>query len=302
MPAPSPPPQGAPEEEVLAYDKANMWVGKIAQAKAESEKAVFLRVFWLYWPEELPMGRQPYHGDRELIMSNAMDIIDAQSIACAAEVSHWDERDDDHDSNQKERFWRQTLDVSKLGPKSQGGLSELRKHCKCNGYYNPDRTMYKCNAENCGLWLHEECLINDTLEGLWGLYKEGELEKDLDDWAAELTKSLSVVERASQFVRKRVEGAVDEIKREIAAQINNGVEKKKSKLKKKSDHVKPWSGKLEVTILAPASESGIGGVLATVKRLATSRSTKQKNPKEAVLPEKEWTIKLRCLRCDRPLD
>jgi hypothetical protein len=41
---------------------------------------VYARVYWMYWPEELPpgthdgkkivQGRQPYHGMHELIASN----------------------------------------------------------------------------------------------------------------------------------------------------------------------------------------------------------------------------------------
>jgi hypothetical protein len=56
------------------------WVGRIIDIRASDAQNVFARVFWLYWPEELPSGtvlegkkvrgRQPYHGKHELIASN----------------------------------------------------------------------------------------------------------------------------------------------------------------------------------------------------------------------------------------
>jgi hypothetical protein len=62
--------------------------------RAKDNQHVYLRLFWLYWPDELPSGRQPYHGANEFIMSNAMDIVDAMTVAGPAEVTHWDEQED----------------------------------------------------------------------------------------------------------------------------------------------------------------------------------------------------------------
>lgn len=52
----------------------------ILEIRALDQKHVFARVFWMYWPEELPadtmdgrkriQGWQPYHGRDELIASN----------------------------------------------------------------------------------------------------------------------------------------------------------------------------------------------------------------------------------------
>lgn len=68
----------------------------------------------MYRPEDLPNGRQPYHGESELIASNHMAIIDALSVQDTANVIHWD--DDPNKSNwpmKDQLFWRQTLDVEK---------------------------------------------------------------------------------------------------------------------------------------------------------------------------------------------
>lgn len=60
--------------------KADYWVARILEVRASDEHHVYARVYWMYWPEELPLGtldgkkqiagRQPYHGQHELIASN----------------------------------------------------------------------------------------------------------------------------------------------------------------------------------------------------------------------------------------
>lgn len=55
------------------------WVAKILEIRASDELHVYARIYWMYWPEELPpgtvdginrvKGRQPYHGQDELIAS-----------------------------------------------------------------------------------------------------------------------------------------------------------------------------------------------------------------------------------------
>lgn len=56
------------------------WVARILEIRASDEHHVYARVYWMYWPDELPVGttdgrkpvsgRQPYHGQNELIASN----------------------------------------------------------------------------------------------------------------------------------------------------------------------------------------------------------------------------------------
>lgn len=60
--------------------KADYWVARILEVRASDEHHVYARVYWMYWPEELPLGtldgkkqisgRQPYHGQHELVASN----------------------------------------------------------------------------------------------------------------------------------------------------------------------------------------------------------------------------------------
>jgi hypothetical protein len=56
------------------------WVAKLLEIRAADEHHVYARIYWMYWPDELPpntldgkrtlSGRQFYHGRNELIASN----------------------------------------------------------------------------------------------------------------------------------------------------------------------------------------------------------------------------------------
>jgi hypothetical protein len=56
------------------------WVARILEIRASDEHHVYARIYWMYWPDEIPagshdgkksvQGRQPYHGKLELIASN----------------------------------------------------------------------------------------------------------------------------------------------------------------------------------------------------------------------------------------
>jgi hypothetical protein len=88
-------------------------MGRVLEVRAGDASHVYLRVYWLYRPEDLPRGRQSHHGDSELIASNHMDIIEALSVADRAEVVHWDEDPDADWPMRDQLFWRQTLDIEK---------------------------------------------------------------------------------------------------------------------------------------------------------------------------------------------
>lgn len=56
------------------------WVARLLEVRASDELHVYARIYWMYSPDELPAGtvdgkktisgRQPYHGQNELIASN----------------------------------------------------------------------------------------------------------------------------------------------------------------------------------------------------------------------------------------
>lgn len=88
-----------------------LWVAAVVEVRAQSPWNVWAKVEWFYRPDELPVGRQPYHGKREVIKSPVQDIISAHTVAGHADVTHWEEMDDSQDADGIDGlFWRQTYD------------------------------------------------------------------------------------------------------------------------------------------------------------------------------------------------
>ncbi|KAJ4402810.1 hypothetical protein N0V85_005235 [Neurospora sp. IMI 360204] len=145
------------------------WVARILEIRARDEHHVFARVYWMYWPDELPAktrdrkriveGRQPYHGMGELIASNHMDIINVVSVTEPAIVKHWFEENDEE--TQDSLYWRQAYDV-----RSQE-LSTVELVCGCNTPANPDKLLVGCSSESCKKWLHEECIKDQALRATY---------------------------------------------------------------------------------------------------------------------------------------
>lgn len=85
------------------------WVAKVLEVRAASEAHVFLRIFWMYRPEDIPGGRRPYHGRNEVIASNTMQVIDALTVNGKASVRYWTEDDNNEVLDGDQLFWRQTF-------------------------------------------------------------------------------------------------------------------------------------------------------------------------------------------------
>ncbi|RFU76968.1 ebs-bah-phd domain-containing [Trichoderma arundinaceum] len=145
--------------------KADYWVARILEVRAADEHHVYARVFWMYWPEELPLGtldgkkqiagRQPYHGQHELIASNHMDIINVVSVVMGVNVKHWIESNDD--DIQESLYWRQAFNCR------TSELSSVELVCKCRTPANPDKTLVGCSNKLCDEWMHYDCLLDDVL-------------------------------------------------------------------------------------------------------------------------------------------
>ncbi|KAH7069347.1 hypothetical protein FB567DRAFT_540715 [Paraphoma chrysanthemicola] len=138
-------------------------IGKVLEVRAGDSQHVYLRVYWMYRPEDLPDGRQPYHGDSELIASNHMDIIEAFAVLDKAEVVHWNEDPNSNWPMKDQLFWRQTCDFLKP---AGSRLSKLRAYCIDKTPCNPDEPLIEC--QSCSGWLHASCLeeqaVADALE------------------------------------------------------------------------------------------------------------------------------------------
>ncbi|GKU07859.1 unnamed protein product [Fusarium langsethiae] len=158
--------QKATNDGESGYKKPNgEWVARILEIRASNEHNVYARVYWMYWPDELPSvtiyhkmrvrGRQPYHGTNELIASNHMDIINVVSVTAPAIVNQWIESDDEE--IEAALYWRQAYDCRKPQLSSVGII------CKCETPANPDRMIIGCSSSKCGQWMHHECLTHDIL-------------------------------------------------------------------------------------------------------------------------------------------
>jgi len=105
------------KKEAEDHDTPNAipyWIAKVLEVRAGDAQHVYLRIYWAYRPEDLPGGRQPHHGDCELIVSNHMDVIDALCVQGAANVVHWDDYPDSLTFPAPEQlYWRQSLDITK---------------------------------------------------------------------------------------------------------------------------------------------------------------------------------------------
>ena len=85
------------------------WVAYVLEVRAKNPNHVYLRVYWMYHSRDLPGGRQHYHGQDELIASNHMDIIDAQTVMDKLQVTHMKEEDEEETT--EGYYWRQRFDV-----------------------------------------------------------------------------------------------------------------------------------------------------------------------------------------------
>ncbi|ETI26342.1 hypothetical protein G647_03119 [Cladophialophora carrionii CBS 160.54] len=294
LPVPAPLSTDASTDERLAYDKENLWVGQIAEFRAASTNKVFVRVFWLYWPDELPMHRQPYHGNRELVMSNHVDIIEAQTIACHADISYWDEYDDSNKTVLDERYWRQTYDVTKMLTAPHLALSKLRKFCICGGYDNPGIDMFQCHMTGCGMWNHEQCLIADIEERAWEKFKAGLLGHETQETEEHKTFGQKVVEKVGHLVGKGI--GVSEVQDEAHLDRIPSSSSKHAKLV--PGHKKPWAGKLEARITKVRKAEDETTHHATVRQLVPTANTKAKPSFEP----KIWNMEMKCLRCHHSLN
>ncbi|KAI1066994.1 hypothetical protein LB507_011624 [Fusarium sp. FIESC RH6] len=148
----------------LAKDNVE-WVARILEIRASDEYHVYARVYWMYWPYELPRGThdgkktvqgcQRYHGAKELIASNHMDIINVVSVTGSVTVNQWIESDDEEITD--ELCWRQAYDCR------TSELSSVELICKCQTPANPDKTLIGCTSSSCGKWMHQECMVHDIL-------------------------------------------------------------------------------------------------------------------------------------------
>lgn len=183
---------------------SNFWIAKVLECRAINNQKVFLRVFWLYRPEDLPMGRQPYHGVDEVIPSNHMQIIDALTVdGRVGDIQHFDEDDDEGVRTRIHgHLWRQTFDCR------TGKLSELRQYCRCKRYANPDSALIQCSNGQCRKWMHEDCILEDAVART---YEKMSLESVENETSSEKLDSEAKNEHGDSTAAKRIVGKLTSV-------------------------------------------------------------------------------------------
>lgn len=139
------------------------WVAKVLECRAFDEEHVFLRVVWLYRPEDLPSGRKPWHGSNEVFPSNNMQIIDAMAVTDMAKgLLHFDGKQQWVADNGY-LVWRQPCKVAvKKGEVVPSVLGKLPTYCVCREPANPDRRLVQCGS--CKNWLHDACIEKEAVK------------------------------------------------------------------------------------------------------------------------------------------
>ncbi|KAI9887047.1 MAG: hypothetical protein M1823_001119 [Watsoniomyces obsoletus] len=263
----------------VAYDgehgnghTTRFWIARILEIRARDSENVYIRVYWAYWPEELPGGRKAHQPMAELVLSNHMDVINAMTVAGIAKVQHWLE--DDDEENPIGLFWRQNyiFQDQRLSVSHQVSMAPTRpmlnhpvlvqpikEHCWCRGPQNPDKMLVYCNNKQCECWLHEECLVRYRLQKAY----------------------------------KRIEAE------EMFEAVASG--QRRPKRKKRSED-EPWSGMLEATLKQGASNKPLRIIIRDIRGNKSKKVKTAKMTATNALSTRSWEEPVTCLFCGETIE
>ncbi|MCJ1380328.1 hypothetical protein MMC17_003431 [Xylographa soralifera] len=230
-------------------DDKQFWIARVLEVRASSPSAVYLRVYWMYWPTELPSGQEYYHGKSELVASNHMEIIDAMTVSGMAEVIHLVEQDDAPTATGL--YWRQKFDFETRK------LSLLKRDCVCKQYHNPDKLLVHCVNNSCGKWMHEDCLLRDATDKAWARLNGKQLESSNDTievtGSAQLEDTIQVNPKASGTASGAIATTSSDGVRKPSSM--KGKSRRKSNGKKGETGEPEWRGQLEARLETKSLEA-----------------------------------------------
>ncbi|EWZ28451.1 uncharacterized protein FOBCDRAFT_251731 [Fusarium oxysporum Fo47] len=294
------------------------WIARILEIRASDEHHVYARIYWMYWPDELPagtldgkktvQGRQPYHGANELIASNHMDIINVVSVTGPATVNQWIESDDEEIKDAL--YWRQVYDCR--NPQ----LSSVEPVCKCQTPANPDRALIGCTSSECGKWMHDECMAHDILTQVYerlGTDKSHRTEGSIvkEGKPKEATRPLSPTDAMEKETQPTIDVG--------SGETNDNVYVKKAARETPRETETPTPGPTPSRSIATASVKGpakkgrkkkiadskpyLGLFEATLKMQDGPTTWEIRDLRENVTGGDEtWTEKAHCLLCGSSID
>ena len=291
--------------------KAECWVAKVLEIRARDQSHVFLRILWMFWPEELPKtGRLDYHAQSELIASNFMDIVDAMTVTDKAEVSHVEEK---HNEPPIEGlFWRQKFDyltnrltvtstLSESWLRANQTQTNLRRDCHCGNFHNPDKKLIYC--QKCKTWLHETCLLNEALNR-FSIKRERKAQADAERVNGEEEVSDTIMVDGNRESKVQEDGNHVASPTPVTPSAPTPKTRRKSQRKSSSGATKAaakiltkpaWEGKLEARLEMKLDEAGEETEDATGKVIITDIAANEDEERETFKED------LLCVCCDASL-
>ncbi|KAM0872697.1 hypothetical protein ACQ4PT_038562 [Festuca glaucescens] len=130
------------------------YVARVEEIEATGPRGanVRVKVRWYYRPEESMGGRRPFHGSKEVFLSDHQDVQSADTIECKCNVYSFKEYTKLDAVNAEDYFCR-------FEYKSITGSfvpDRIAVFCKCEMPYNPDDLMIQC--DDCSDWFHPACI------------------------------------------------------------------------------------------------------------------------------------------------
>ncbi|XP_063936282.1 chromatin remodeling protein EBS-like isoform X1 [Daucus carota subsp. sativus] len=134
------------------------YVARVENLETDRKGRVSVRVRWYYRPEEASCGRQPFHGAKELLLSDHYDNQSAKTIEGKCIVHPFKEYTKLEDVGAEDYYSRFEYNAStkEITP------DRISVYCKCEMPYNPDDLMIQCDG--CKDWFHPVCVKMTTAQ------------------------------------------------------------------------------------------------------------------------------------------
>lgn len=129
------------------------FITKILGIRFDGKGQIFLECMWFFRPEDLSGGRQPWHGQNEVFLSNLTDDNPYESLMSKVKVHDLKlyKRESARDGVAEDVFFhRFEYDVKQRIPIDAGA----ERFCLCNQCENPDRLMVCCEFCKPLKWFH----------------------------------------------------------------------------------------------------------------------------------------------------
>ncbi|KAL3625096.1 hypothetical protein CASFOL_031764 [Castilleja foliolosa] len=133
------------------------YVARIEKIESDNRNNVKVHVRWYYRPEEALGGRRPFHGAKELFLSDHYDMQSAHTIEGKCVIHTFKDYTKLENVGPEDYYCR-----FEYKPATGAFLPDrVAVYCKCEMPYNPDDLMIQC--EECKDWYHPNC-VNLTIE------------------------------------------------------------------------------------------------------------------------------------------